>query len=49
MLFAGSNSTAVTLEWAMSNLLNHPEVLKKGKEEMDTSIGQDQLLNESDT
>lgn len=48
MLFAGTNSSAVTLEWAMSNLLNHPEVLKNAKDEMDTYIGQDRLLNESD-
>ncbi|XP_058723431.1 isoflavone 2'-hydroxylase-like [Vicia villosa] len=48
MLFAGTNTSTVTLEWTMSNLLNHPEVLKKAKDEIDTSIGQDRLLNETD-
>lgn len=49
MLFAGTDTSAVTLEWALSNLLNHPDVLKKAREELDsTHIGQDRLLNESD-
>lgn len=32
----------------MSNLLNHPEALKKVKEELDTQIGQDRILDEED-
>lgn len=48
MLFAGSDSSGATIEWAMSNLLNHPEVLKKAADELDIHIGQDHLLNESD-
>ncbi|KAL2340126.1 hypothetical protein Fmac_008066 [Flemingia macrophylla] len=48
MLFAGTDSSAVTLEWSVSNLLNHPEVLKKARDELDTYIGKDRLLNESD-
>ncbi|KAF5752861.1 cytochrome P450 81E8-like [Tripterygium wilfordii] len=35
ILFAGSDTTATTLEWAMSNLLNHPEVLRKARAELD--------------
>ncbi|CAL0334926.1 unnamed protein product [Lupinus luteus] len=48
MLFAGTDSSGATLEWAFCNLLNNPEVLKKAKDELDTQIGQDQLLNEAD-
>ncbi|KAK7329384.1 hypothetical protein VNO77_23547 [Canavalia gladiata] len=48
MLFGGTDSSTGTLEWSLSNLLNHPEVLKKARDELDTQIGQDRLLNESD-
>ncbi|KAG5132865.1 hypothetical protein JHK82_024053 [Glycine max] len=48
MLFGGTDSSTGTLEWSLSNLLNHPEVLTKAKEELDTQVGQDRLLNESD-
>ncbi|CAL9245088.1 unnamed protein product [Arabidopsis halleri] len=34
MLLAGTDTTAVTLEWVMANLLNHPEVLVKLKTEL---------------
>ncbi|XP_062076982.1 cytochrome P450 81Q32-like [Humulus lupulus] len=48
LLFAGTDTSAVTLEWAMSNLLNHPYVLTKVKAELDSQIGQQQLVDESD-
>ncbi|KAE8695377.1 Isoflavone 2'-hydroxylase [Hibiscus syriacus] len=48
LLLAGSDTTAVTLEWAMSNLLNHPEVLKKAKAEIDAQVGEERLIDESD-
>ncbi|XP_010429264.1 PREDICTED: cytochrome P450 81D11-like [Camelina sativa] len=49
MIIAGSETIAWTLEWAMMNLLNHPEVLKKARAEIDTKIGFDRLIDESDT
>ncbi|XP_061341615.1 cytochrome P450 81E8-like [Gastrolobium bilobum] len=48
MVLAGTDTSSVTLEWAMSNLLNHPEILKKARNEIDTKIGQDRLVDESD-
>lgn len=47
MVLGGSDTTAVTIEWAMSNLLNHPTVLKKARAELETQLG-DQLLEESE-
>ncbi|KAJ4845308.1 hypothetical protein Tsubulata_051334, partial [Turnera subulata] len=48
MLLGGTKSSSVALEWALSNLLNHPDVLGKAKLELETQVGQDRLVNESD-
>ncbi|EEF37439.1 cytochrome P450, putative [Ricinus communis] len=48
MLFAGTDTSAITLEWAMSNLLNHPSTLRKAKDEIDNQVGQECLLDEPD-
>ncbi|XP_058778023.1 cytochrome P450 81E8-like [Vicia villosa] len=48
MLLAGTDTSSLTLEWAMSNLLNNPKILKKAKDELDTRTGQDQLIDEHD-
>lgn len=48
MQVGGADTTAVTIEWAMSLLLNHPEVLKKARDELDTHIGHDCLIDETD-
>ncbi|KAG5132863.1 hypothetical protein JHK82_024051 [Glycine max] len=48
MLFGGTDSSTGTLEWALSNLVNDPEVLQKARDELDAQVGPDRLLNESD-
>ncbi|XP_042479388.1 cytochrome P450 81Q32-like [Macadamia integrifolia] len=48
LITAGNDSAAGTMEWVMSLLLNHPEVLKKAQAEIDAIVGQGRLLNESD-
>lgn len=47
-LIAGSDSSPVTLEWALSNLLNHPSTLEKLREEIDSCVGQERLMDEED-
>lgn len=49
LLTAGTDTSAVTMEWALSHLLNNPESLKKAKHEVDTQIGQgERLIEEQD-
>ncbi|KAF7845595.1 cytochrome P450 82G1-like [Senna tora] len=48
IMFTGTGSTSVTLTWALSLLLNHPNALKKAQEELDTQIGTHTWVQESD-
>ncbi|XP_038722129.1 cytochrome P450 81E8-like [Tripterygium wilfordii] len=48
MLLAGTETSAVTLEWIMSHLVNHPEILHKARAEMDSQLGQENLIDEPD-
>ncbi|KAL0740304.1 hypothetical protein Bca4012_081817 [Brassica carinata] len=50
LIVAGTDTTAVTLEWAMANLLNHPDVLAKAKTELNNAVSsKGRLMEESDT
>jgi cytochrome P450 len=48
MFVAGIDTTATTMEWTMSLLLNHPEVLQKVKAELDSQVGRERLINDMD-
>ncbi|GLJ12967.1 hypothetical protein SUGI_0201690 [Cryptomeria japonica] len=48
MINAGTDTSSVTIEWALAALLQHPDVLRKAQEELDTQIGRDRLVEESD-
>ncbi|KAL1564193.1 cytochrome P450 81Q32-like [Salvia divinorum] len=48
LLFAGTDTSSITIEWAMSLLLNHPHILKKAREELETKIGHHRLVVEDD-
>ncbi|XP_038901746.1 cytochrome P450 81Q32-like [Benincasa hispida] len=48
ILLAGIDTTAVTLEWALSHLFNNPEVMKKARLEIECCTGQERLVNEED-
>uniref|UniRef100_A0A1W7HBR9 (+)-piperitol/(+)-sesamin synthase n=1 Tax=Scoparia dulcis TaxID=107240 RepID=A0A1W7HBR9_SCODU len=48
MLLAGTDTSAVTVEWAMSALLNNSDVLSEAREELNTQIGSELLIEEED-
>ncbi|EEF37434.1 cytochrome P450, putative [Ricinus communis] len=48
IVFGGTESSALTIEWAMANLLNNPQVLQKAKNELDIQIGNATLMDELD-
>ncbi|KAK9150236.1 hypothetical protein Syun_008545 [Stephania yunnanensis] len=49
MFTAGTDTSAMALEWAMSLLLNHPETLKKAVDELNNNIIEpNRLLKDSD-
>ncbi|PIN06592.1 Cytochrome P450 CYP2 subfamily [Handroanthus impetiginosus] len=48
MFTAGTHTTSITMEWAMSLLLNHPHELNKVKNEIDNNIPPGKLLMDSD-
>ncbi|KAF2283394.1 hypothetical protein GH714_003850 [Hevea brasiliensis] len=47
-LTAGTDSTAVSIEWAIAEMINHPMELKKAREELERVVGKDRLVQESD-
>ncbi|MCL7043037.1 hypothetical protein MKW94_016422 [Papaver nudicaule] len=48
LISAGTDTTAGTMEWALSLLLNHPQVLQKAKAEIDIQVGGGRLVDEND-
>ncbi|CAI9770259.1 unnamed protein product [Fraxinus pennsylvanica] len=48
MLNAGTYTSAATIEWALSVLLNHQAKLERAKAEIDSLVGNDRLVEESD-
>ncbi|KAK9157107.1 hypothetical protein Scep_003681 [Stephania cephalantha] len=47
-LVAGVDSMANTMVWVLALLLNNPEMLAKAQIELDTNVGKDRLVEESD-
>lgn len=48
LLLTGSESTSITLTWAMSLLLNHPKALKAAQDELDQHVGKQRWVEETD-
>lgn len=48
LLAGGTESSAVTVEWAISQLLKKPEIFEKATEELDRVIGKSRWVEEKD-
>ncbi|GAA0159154.1 oxygenase [Lithospermum erythrorhizon] len=48
MIAAATDTSAVTNEWAMAEVIKHPNVLKKIQEELDSVVGRDRMVSEHD-
>lgn len=45
---AGTDTSALTLEWGLAELINHPAILRKAQDEIDAVVGKKRLVQESD-
>ncbi|KAL3682232.1 hypothetical protein R1sor_000254 [Riccia sorocarpa] len=48
IIVGGTDTNTVTIEWALSELLKNPCILEKAQAEMDSVVGRERLVNESD-
>lgn len=48
MLHAGTDTTSTALEWAMTELLKRPLLMKKAQEELENVVGPNRKVRESD-
>lgn len=48
LVAAGTDTSAETMQWCWSLLLNHPEELIKARDEIDSLVGHHRLIDETD-
>jgi flavonoid 3'-monooxygenase len=49
MFLAGTDTTSITVEWAMAELIRHPKMMRRCQEELDSVVkGEHRMLKESD-
>ncbi|CBI29911.3 unnamed protein product, partial [Vitis vinifera] len=45
---AGTDTSAITTEWALAELINNPNIMEKARQEIDSVVGKNKLVEESD-
>ncbi|KAF7804118.1 3,9-dihydroxypterocarpan 6A-monooxygenase-like [Senna tora] len=48
LFMAGTDTSAITTEWALAELINHPHVMEKARQEIESVIGNTRIVEESD-
>ncbi|CAH2073594.1 unnamed protein product [Thlaspi arvense] len=48
MFTAGTDTSASTVDWAIAELIRHPDAMTRAQEELDSVVGRDRPINESD-
>ncbi|XP_021282495.1 3,9-dihydroxypterocarpan 6A-monooxygenase-like [Herrania umbratica] len=48
LFIASIDTSSAAIQWAMAELINHPKVFKKVREEIDSVVKSNRLVNESD-
>ncbi|PRQ32149.1 putative cytochrome P450 [Rosa chinensis] len=48
MLVASMDTSATTIEWALSELIKHPQLMKKVQKELENVVGMERMVEESD-
>ena len=48
LFIAGTGTSAESMQWAIAELINHPSVFKKVREEIESIVGKTRLVEESD-
>ncbi|XP_028777563.1 3,9-dihydroxypterocarpan 6A-monooxygenase-like [Neltuma alba] len=45
---AGTDTSSLTVTWAMAELMNHPDIMEKARKEIDSVVGKERIVEESD-
>ena len=48
MFVAGTNSSASVMEWTLAELIKNPHIFQRAREEIDSIVGKNRLVRESD-
>jgi len=47
-MLGGGDTIAIGLEWALAEVIHHPEIMKRAQEELDRVVGRNRRVHESD-
>lgn len=48
MFTAGTDTSASTVEWALTELIRHPKMMAQAQQELDSAVGRDRAVSDLD-